>query len=371
MGIKTIQPQLKQTLFILLGISLPFSIAIGNVLFAAILLLSVIHLQWWQGVQILRHHYPWLLRSWLAYMALFLAGLMWTSDLQWGLHLLSKQWSWLLVPAVVGLLMQRATSLTHHNLLTITIRAVSAGLLLHWGIQQHGWQRGACWAISLWSVVMVFLAQGRSGYLIVLVLTMVLARKLLFHSLPRLRFWLTAIVIGSIIAVTLWQSEALRHRLQWTANNLQQAEQGDLNHSEARLVMWYSAWRGWLEHPIMGVGTGGFPTLSQQMAEKYGLHYDGKTFAAHPHQMYLLDLARWGPLGVLALLAFLGAWIAIGWRNMEKSPYNTLIVASGVALAVHGLSAPSLEEYYGSVYGALFLAIGLAGMRIESQEETV
>ena len=46
---------------------------------------------------------------------------------------------------------------------------------------------------------------------------------------------------------------------------------------------------------------------------------------------------------------------------MERSPYNTLVVASGVALAVHGLSAPSLEEYYGSIYGALFLTIGLVG----------
>jgi len=402
-------------LFIVSGL-LPFTIGLSNAIFGLILLLSVASKQWWQGLLCLRQQYRWLLRAWLLYMTLFIAGLAWSPDLQWGLHLLTKQWSWLLVPAILGLLIETQSPPQQHRRIETVIWIVSASLLLHlilcsiqalgflpdlnpgvsstqdatgmlgrigfgliygiwaallvhWGVQRHGWWRTSCWLIALWAVAMVFLAQGRSGYLIVLVLSMLLARKLLFHSVPRLKFWLIALLVGCIIAVTLWQSGALRHRLQWTLHNVKQVEQGNLNQSEARLVMWYGAWRGWLAHPIIGVGTGGFPQLSQQMAHEYGLQYDGKTFAAHPHQMYLLDLARWGPLGLLALFALFAAWIAIGWRNMEQSPYNTLIVASGVALAVHGFSAPSLEEYYGSIYGALFLSIGLAGRCITQQAD--
>ncbi|MDX8414542.1 MAG: O-antigen ligase family protein [Mariprofundales bacterium] len=401
---------------LLVSTLLPFTIGLSNAIFGVMLLLSIANKQWWQGALCLQQHYPWLLRAWLVYMSFFITGLAWSPDLQWGLHLLTKQWSWLLIPAILGMLIENqsptpsrsrvetvtlivsASLLLHLMLCSLQalgflthlnpgvsstqdatgmlgrigfglIYGVWAALLVHWGVQRHGWWRVCCWLLALWAVVMVFLAQGRSGYLIVLVLSILLARKLLFHDISRLKFWLIALLASSIIAVTLWQSGALRHRLQWTLHNVKQVEQGNLNQSEARLVMWYGAWRGWLAHPLMGIGTGGFPKLSQQMAHEYGLQYDGKTFAAHPHQMYLLDLARWGPLGLLALLAFFAAWIAIGWRNMEQSPYNTLIVASGVALAVHGFSAPSLEEYYGSVYGALFLSIGLAGKQITQESD--
>ncbi|MDX8408587.1 MAG: O-antigen ligase family protein [Mariprofundales bacterium] len=397
-------------LLCLTGLLLPFSIAASNVVFGLMLLLTLISGQWWQGGLWLRHHYPWLLRAWLGYMALLVLGLLWSPDLQWGLHVLSKYWSWLLVPAMVGLLAARPKKqesvmlfasiglLLHLLLCTMQwfgllpnlnpgvsssadatgmlgrigfglIYGVWSAWLLHRGLHALGWQRLLCWGIALWAVVMVFLAQGRSGYLIVLLLAALLSRKLLFYHVSRWRFWLSALLVGMLLAVSVWQSDGLRHRVKWTAHSMQQAEQGNFGQSEARLVMWYGALRGWQAHPVLGVGTGGFPSLSKAMAQQYGILYDGRSYAAHPHQMYLLDLARWGPLGLLALVGFFIAWVSIGWRNMEQSPYNTLVVASGVALALHGLSAPSLEEYYGSIYGALFLAIGLAGRVAQASDK--
>ncbi|MDQ6964252.1 MAG: O-antigen ligase family protein [Mariprofundales bacterium] len=393
---------------------LPFSIGLSNIIFTLTIILSISSREWWQGALYLHEHYRWLLRAWLIYMTLFITGLAWSPDIEWGIHLLSKQWSWLLVPALLGVLLgnHRDPFFLRYNLIETTILALSAALfihlivcsiqslgllpnlnpgvssaqdatgmlgrigfgliysiwaalLIHWGMQQHNWLRITCWSVALWAVVAIFLAQGRSGYLITLVLAILLARKLLFHSVPRLKFWLITLIVCTVFAVTIWQSTAVRHRMQWTLHNIQQVESGNLNKSEARLVMWYGAWRGWLEHPWIGVGTGGFPTLSRQMAKQFNLTYDGKSFTAHPHQMYLLALVRWGPLGLLTLIALLTAWIATGWRNMELSHYNTLIVASGAALTIHGFSAPSLEEYYGSIYGALFLSIGLAGKAIQ------
>ena len=77
--------------------------------------------------------------------------------------------------------------------------------------------------------------------------------------------------------------------------------------------------------------------------------------------MYLFALTRWGILGIIALGLLLFLWIQTGWRlDWNISGAAPLIALPGIALAVQGLSAPSLEEHFEDILAVLLLGCGLA-----------
>jgi len=336
---------------------------------------------------------------------LMILGVFWSNNPQHGWIIVSKQWSWLLIPLLLAvssqttsrtrLLWSLSIGLGLHLLLCLAqsqgiplpveapggstpddpaglIGHISFGLiygiwaawLLHLGWLQHGYRRYALWSVASISSVMVFAAQGRSGYLIIIMLSLVMIWKLwLQHLQPRLIVGIAAALL--LVATTIAMGPA-RDRIEWTWNSLQSFSHGDFEHAEARISMWYAAWEGWKAHPWFGVGTGGFEQVSIWVATNHpNIRYDGKISAMHPHQMYLMDLVRWGPIGLLLLLLFLSQWIRIGWQANWQQPHHLLMALSGIAIAIHGLSAPSLEEYHASMYCGIFLAIGMASMKLD------
>jgi O-antigen ligase len=237
-----------------------------------------------------------------------------------------------------------------------------------WGawLIQWGWQRRDNWRYLAWitaglAFTLIFMAQGRSGYLVAVAVLILMAWKLWLNRL-HWRFLLSAAAVMLAI-ITIVALGPARERFQWTADSINAVYHGDFQNAEARWSLWYAAWEGWQDNPILGVGTGGFPTTARKIAEsKPDLHF-GSPSPAHPHQMYLMDLARWGPVGLLLLIMLLWQWFRLSAHSdWNKEYYSSLIALSAVGMAVHGISAPSLEEYYGSVYATMFLATGLAAI---------
>jgi O-antigen ligase len=115
------------------------------------------------------------------------------------------------------------------------------------------------------------------------------------------------------------------------------------------------------------VGSGGFRSHAAQLGQQRSDLLYGGPEPAHPHNMYLLALVRWGPAGLIALLVWLGVWIRTGWlEDWRASDAGILIGLPAIALAVHGLSAPSLEEHFPGVLAAILTGLGLSGMRMAS-----
>jgi len=378
---------------------IPFSVAAANILFATGLLFSILSGHWWKGVKVLTQFANTLTMTWLAYMALMILGLLWTIDLPRGLIIISKQWSWLIIPMLLTicqdkvwskrLMLSLSIGLGTHLLLCIAqsqgiplpvsppggsstddpaglIGHISFGLLysiwaawlIHKSMTIKGYTRYLLWVIAFITVIMIFIVQGRSGYLVTFAITTTLIWKL---WLKHLNFKvLTTMVLLAIVASLTVAMGPAKERISWTLNSLQSFQKGDFKHAEARISMWYAAWEAWNENPILGVGTGGFRNISSTIFLKNPeLNFDGKNYTDHPHQMYLLDLARWGPIGLLLLILLLTQWIRLGQTNWIETN-QILIPLSGIGLAFHGLTAPSLEEYHASIYAAIFFAIGLA-----------
>ena len=80
---------------------LPFSIAASNVLLGLSLITAIITGLWWQGAKSVFHRAKTFSILLIAYFSLMVIGLLWSPDVARGAVIISKQWSWLLLPLVM------------------------------------------------------------------------------------------------------------------------------------------------------------------------------------------------------------------------------------------------------------------------------
>jgi len=250
-----------------------------------------------------------------------------------------------------------------------------AALLFHTGLKSHGIKRWIACAGASWAYFMVFTAQGRSGYIVTLLLFIIV----LFQWYRGISFLQPlAFVCGVLLLATAMLFAGLgKDRVSgaWLAvigmeqTGVDKVIEPSVKTVEYRFYMWKVALSIWQDHHAIGVGTGGFPAAVRAVYEAGNLDlkaFNGhprKILMAHPHNQYLLDLVRWGPLGLLSLCALLFFWIKEGWSGSWRSSSSSglvLISLSGLSLAVSGLFEPAMEEHFSAIFAVLLLGAGLA-----------
>ena len=113
------------------------------------------------------------------------------------------------------------------------------------------------------------------------------------------------------------------------------------------------------DHPLTGVGPGGFPAEYLTYARPLGL--DDRTEQRRPHDSYLEAGAEMGVPGFVVFAALMGAGalaIRRAWRAATRLPDRRLAGAVGAALAAYALTAVFLHQGYPDY---LWLLLGLAG----------
>jgi len=386
----------------------PFSVAATNVALALTLALGLLSGLWWQGARACWKNYKCLTITICAYLAILLLGLLWSLDPQRGMHVLGRNWFWLLIPVVVGIATEEkwrhvflvslssglalnlvycvlqmlgyvevttdgssATDATGHigHIGFGFVYGIWAAWLLHLGLIWNGWRRLTAWGLAAWAYVIIFSAQGRSGYVIAVVLILCVCLKWWFDS----RNWRTVLpvvavfllLIALVIAAGPGKARLEGTRIAFTQTQQQQgldaldSADNAILATQQRFYMWKASIDIWRQHPALGVGTGGLP---QAVAMLKAQHPSPEAFTfAHPHNQYLLNLMRWGPIGLLALLVLWFAWmkegVKVDWRDSVTAPLFTL---SGLALAVHGLSSSSMEEHFSAILAVLLLGVALS-----------
>ncbi|ATX80270.1 O-antigen ligase [Mariprofundus aestuarium] len=392
----------------------PFSVAVTNIFLGAALALGLVSGVWWQGARECWSNHRLLSIIFCAYMVLLLLGLLWSLDLKWGLHVLGRHWFWLLLPIVVSISLDKkwrdlfllslsaglAVNLVYCVLQMFGYVEVTTGgsnaenatghighigfgfvygvwatWLLHLGLLWSGTQRLIVWGLAAWSYVMVFAAQGRSGYLIAVILMLSVCLKWVVDSRSwRIAVMFVAMAVLMLFVIALGSGKERLHGT-WLAFTQTQYEAGlDWRDSsdnailatQERFQMWKTSINIYLDNPVLGVGTGGFPVaLDKMIAERRS----ASRSTAHPHNQYLLNLTRWGPLGLLLLCSLLYFWMREGWRmDWRELPMAPLIFLPALALAVHALSSTSVEEHFSAILAVLLLGTGLAGNRIQNEK---
>jgi O-antigen ligase len=160
----------------------------------------------------------------------------------------------------------------------------------------------------------LFLVQGRSGYLILLFAALLIIFRLVASRGGKLTIrHLGAILL--LLPVMLWGMYEAVPRLHqrvdvtieeyqaWYPHGRQSTSIGE------RMEFYYNTATIIKEHPLLGVGTGGFALVYAQQAAKYGINATN-----NPHNEYLHLTVQLGIIG-MALFLYL---IYLQWQNVGQ-----------------------------------------------------
>ncbi|MDQ6981927.1 MAG: O-antigen ligase family protein, partial [Mariprofundus sp.] len=378
-------------------ICFPFSVAASNIMLGLLLAVGLLTGIWWQGAVALWHDHTKLSIVLVAYLLLVLMGVIWSIDPTWGMKILGRHWFWLLLPIVVFVLSSERSRNTFlavmsfglvANLVYCVLQAnglidshaaagssadnptghightsfgfiygIWAAWLVHVGLLLQNNKRWLLWGLATWALVMVFMAHGKSGYLVTMAVMLIVGVKWLQESGKRK-------MVVSMLSVVLLLTALLafgpgKERILGTWQVLSGTVQEELSFEQkmavssvtSRLEWWKMSYQLWLDKPILGSGTGGFPKAATEWQIDHGADQQFARYLSHPHNQYLLNMVRWGVVGLILLLGLLYFWIRAGlsvpWRKSVAMPLLTL---TGVALLVHGLSSASMEEHFSTIF---------------------
>lgn len=168
----------------------------------------------------------------------------------------------------------------------------------------------------------IFVTPGRSGYLVLFVLTCVTS-FVLFQG--RLRILKTVVVVISLLAL-LFVSPIATQRMEMAFNDIQSYEHSENESSLGlRMVMWTNTFHMIKDRPFLGYGLGGMKDAYRKQVAGVG-GWKGWV-VDDPHNQYLKIMVEHGVLGLLAFLCFVGAF----FFQRVSQPYRVL--GLGVLLA--------------------------------------
>ena len=212
-------------------------------------------------------------------------------------------------------------SLTHGILV-----AFGAFLFAVLGLQApRGPARTIWFALSAAAVVNVLLiVPGRTGYLVLAVLALYLG------YVRRRLIGLALVALGgaALVGVGVAASSTLQNRLAETAQQVREWQPGVAAQTSVgyRLEFYYNTLKMIRDRPLVGAGTGGFPSAYERQVAGTAM-----APARHPHNEYLHLTAQLGVAGLVALLALF--WVP--WRLAPRLPLpHERVLARGFVLTI-------------------------------------
>ena len=195
------------------------------------------------------------------------------------------------------------------------------------------------------------LLEGRGGYLTFFILLPVI----LMNIFRRKKVLWIGFVYILVIAVIL-SSPVIRFRIHQSVESLRLhfSSESDVvwgkKHTEYidRIYMWRWAIDLFLEHPLIGVGTGGYYRSILQGGGEQGM--------AHPHNNVLHVAVSYGILGLLIYGWLFWILLKAGWRNREN-PVGFFILSSTLVILVGGLTNTHILDAGGTFL--LAVTVGL------------
>ncbi|HHQ4773357.1 TPA: O-antigen ligase family protein [Aeromonas veronii] len=192
------------------------------------------------------------------------------------------------------------------------------------------------------SLVAIYLSQTRGVWLsliVVMVVYFTVNRHILINNL---RLIIPGLII--MFAAFSYNSNIFIQRMDDVKHNFIQMDKGNYKTSIGlRFVAWKSAWLGFLEYPLIGVGRDGFYELKKQQVSEHKvnpilLQGDRGFGLLHAHNQYLNQLVIRGIVGFIPMMILLGAPIFI------RDKFGLLGVYLATVYLVAGLTDVPLEQ---------------------------
>lgn len=217
--------------------------------------------------------------------------------------------------------------------------------------------------VSLIPVYIFHLAllEGRGGYLAFLILLPVILFQL-FHGKRVLYIVLAYILVVVLIA----SSPVVQFRTGQAVESLRSHFNAEADVFSGkkysgymdRIYMWRWAIDLFLEHPLIGVGTGGYTQSILQGGGGRGI--------AHPHNNILYVAVSYGILGLIIFGWLFWVLLKAGWRNRDD-PVGFFILSSTLVILVGGLTDTHILD----AGGAFLLAVTTGLLASLPSSETI
>lgn len=208
--------------------------------------------------------------------------------------------------------------------IVICFGALVATLANYWQSLTRGWR-----AAGIAAMIILLIAVGYAGSRAAAVTVMIEALALGALWLRRSTFLLRCAVVSVIVFTCL--IVGLDTEMWRKQEYISKTENPVLG---PRYPIWNLALVGWRMHPVFGVGNTNFAQIHEDDVARW-LVARGKPFSdemyagsSHAHSLYLNILAERGLVGMLALLALLGAFatsLARGIPRMRDPPLHWLL----------------------------------------------
>lgn len=192
------------------------------------------------------------------------------------------------------------------------------------------------------SLIAIYLSQSRGVWLSLVVVTTVY----LFFNRDILVKNIKLMLSGAIIMFVAfsYNSNIFIQRVDDVKHDFIQMEQGNYQTSIGlRLVVWKSAWLGFLEYPLIGVGKDGIDELKKQQVSEHKVNPvllvgDGGLGMPHAHNQYLNQLVMRGLVGFIPMMILLASPIFM------REQFGLLGIYLASAYLVSGLTDVPLEQ---------------------------
>jgi O-antigen ligase len=196
-------------------------------------------------------------------------------------------------------------------------------------------------------LAVAFLASGSRGPFVGFLVGLIVVAGLMARKHGLAARW--PLVVGGIVLGVLGASQIVPGDAMNRAAGILVGGESGLD-TTGRAELWADAWRTFLDHPELGVGTGGFAAVDP--------------LNIFPHNLLLEAAAEWGLLGLVPLLGALGVGIAKMAGAVRRPPPGE----GGLAALVTALFAAALVNAMVSgdittnsdVWLTLGLGLGLA-----------
>lgn len=290
----------------------------------------------------------WLMQEWtipvLLMAALPWVGLLWSQDPVTGHNLAGKSYYWfyacaaaslalreeevqrLIVAFIGGVAFNAAVSLfqfagvvpifkPHYGFMgyiSFSLMLVFAIMLLSFLFSRTTNRRERLVIVLLMLLFLFNLSilKGRAGYL-----ALVVSSPLIFMNLLGRKHLLKILACSALITAALFLSPTVRERVVLISKESQSYAAGKRENTSVglRLYMWNGALGMLREHPLLGVGAGGY----REAIRKYKDHPD-LFEPEHPHNSFLHMAVSFGVIGLAVFAWLLAVIVRKGWRERQS-----------------------------------------------------
>ena len=300
----------------------------------------------------------------IVFFCLHVIGMLWTEDLQWGLHILHKMWYFLLLLPILFNIVQRkyinyylnsfllAIALTeivsylvwfeiippfnkasvgdptpfmdhisYNPILTLAIYLVYYNMFIKTNLNAIKFFFYSFFALTM--TINMFITGGRAGQVMYFAMLIILFFQ--FFNNEKIKPIFAVLVIIPLIFFAAYQSSHIFHqRVNDAIINTIDYDPYEKNSVGERITFSINSWEVIKENPIIGIGTGDFPSEYKKINQ---INTPLMSSTTNPHNMYILITMQLGLIGLASMLS-------IYYYQIQQSFYssNRFIKDLGIAL---------------------------------------